>query len=142
MENYFDSNIKNVFRLWLKGKIPQRGKFKPIHLHKYINYYFHGIGCSYSYGRKPSLDLDYGPNGITGGFDLNRIIYFWENDKKKYGKCDKNEVEKHFAELVNLNLIFKPKSEPSQHLYYLTSNLLVRELISKNKGIPPQKPTD
>lgn len=119
--SYFMSVIKDNYPIDKEGilrsrrlnLIPKDGTIGDI----YFN--FHGGGC-YFETSNDSIDVDFGPNDRTDGFDFDRINNFYTNRKVKYHEIqNETELKEAFESLFNQSIIFKPSIYPNPHLYYL-----------------------
>ena len=78
-------------------------------------YYFHGIGCRVIYPDR-TINFDYSPKGVSGGFGLYDIIDYLESKGENIAK---EEIEKELNKLKESGDILYPKLPPNESLYYL-----------------------
>lgn len=111
-KNEFNTN--EILAGWMERKFPQEGT-----LNTGTMYYFHGVGCLFTVGGI-DVDVDFGPDNRSDGFDLWRLSCFVDEKKEKYEIYSHNKelLEKHFNMLENDNVIFKSDVWPGSTLYY------------------------
>jgi hypothetical protein len=78
-------------------------------------YSFHGIGCRFDKDGK-EVDIDFGPNGVTNGFDAWRILQCW----KSSGHHTSQSLEAIQIDLDELLAKGKVSKQKDRSLYFLS----------------------
>lgn len=114
--------VNDLLEGWHSGVYEQTGKLIAEGLYFYA---FHGIGLA-AHFKDIIVDFDfaYFPEPRHDGFDLWRLTNFIQNQYNKYPDYkDKAKIEKEFRELIQKNVIAKPKLENSTTLYFFMNTL-------------------
>lgn len=83
-------------------------------------YAFHGVGCRVTTG-ETTVDFDFGPDGMVGGFDAWRLWLFADGNPGRFSQWkNRDQVEEALQRIQAEGLIALPRAEPSPHLYYPT----------------------
>ncbi len=114
--------VNDILEGWHDNVYEQTGKLLDEGLYFYA---FHGIGLIAHFKDKiVDFDFAYFPEPRHDGFDLWRLKNFIQNQRNKYPKYqDNTKLEKEFNDLINKDIIVKPKLINSTSLYFFKSTL-------------------
>ncbi len=102
---------------WIEKGLTRRGSLGP---DKIFSYYFHGIGCEFSFG-KYIVDYDFGYGGRFDGFDEWRLWLYANYGTDRFDEFRNKEFLKNsFENAVSYDFIKKLFQQFNDNLYYLT----------------------
>jgi hypothetical protein len=113
-------NIKSsLLRARRTNIIPKEGK-----LLEGSHFNFHGGGCNFEF-ENGSIDVDFGPNDRSDGFDYRRLYNYLIDTKKDIYKelSDINILKMEFDNLILNGRIKNPEWHPNSYLFYLSERV-------------------
>lgn len=115
MQEHFGSS--NLLLDWREGRIPKQGQIGD------IGFVFHGVGCTVN-TPSSSIEFDFGPDGMVGGFDAFRLSSFAISLRSSHDSTvTENDFQKCLARLQERGKVIAPRLDPSPHLLYFSSDL-------------------
>lgn len=104
-----------------EGRIPKRGQIGD------FEFVFHGVGCTINTPLH-SIDFDFGPEGMVGGFDAFRLSIFANSLPSPHDSTvTENDFQKCLSRLQERGKVIAPRLDPSPHLLYFASDFSKRE---------------
>ena len=117
LKSNFPLDNEGILRSRRLNLIPKEGRIENVY------FSFHGGGCYFEL-ENDIIDIDFGPNDRTDGFDLMRLTQFVKMRLNEYNEfADNNILKREFDFLIAEKIIINPKFYPNPHLFYFSNSI-------------------